>query len=172
VHYSLGELTPKIDASAYIADSAQVIGNVHLAANSSVWFQAVLRGDNDLISVGAGSNVQDGSVLHVDPGCPINIGEDVTIGHKVCLHGCTIGRGSLIGINAVVLNNANIGEFCVIGANSLVTEDMEIPDGSLVLGSPAKIVQTLDQQTRSKLLQGAAHYVDKAKLYRTQLVQQ
>ncbi len=167
--YSLGDKQPKIADSAYVVDSAQLIGNVILKAHSSVWFNAVLRADNDLIEIGEGSNVQDGSVLHVDPGCPLRIAEDVTIGHNVTLHGCHIGRGSLIGINSVVLNNAKIGEYCVIGANSLVTENMDIPNGSLVMGSPAKVVQTLDETTHKQLLQGAKHYVEKASDYRTNL---
>jgi Carbonic anhydrases/acetyltransferases, isoleucine patch superfamily len=146
--YKLGKDKPIVDGDFYVAENAIVLGKVKLCKDSSVWFGATLRGDTELITIGERSNVQDGSVLHTDIGFPLDIGKDVTIGHKVMLHGCTIGDGSLIGINAVVLNGAKIGKGCLIGANALVTEGMEIPDGSLVMGSPGKVKGELnaDQQ--------------------------
>ena len=165
MQYSLGNLTPKIDKSAYIAPGAHVIGNVHLREGSSVWFNAVIRGDMDLITVGEKSNVQDGSVLHTDAGVPLTLGTGVTVGHKVMLHGCTIGDYSLIGINAVVLNGANIGKYCIVGANALITENMDIPDFSLVVGSPGKVIKTLDESVKPKLEASAAHYKDNAQHY-------
>jgi len=163
--YKLGQLIPDVSQAAYIADSAQLIGSVVMHEDSSVWFNAVIRADNAEINIGARSNVQDGSVLHVDEDVPLTIGEDVTIGHKVMLHGCTIGDGSLIGINSVVLNNAVIGKNCIIGANALVTENMHIPDNSMVLGSPAKVVKSIDEKIAKMLISGAIHYVEKAKDY-------
>lgn len=142
----------------YVAHNATVVGDVVLHEQSSVWFNVVIRGDADRITVGPRSNVQDGSVLHADPGFPLTIGADVTIGHKAMVHGCTIGDGSLVGINAVVLNGAKVGKGCLIGANALVTEGMEIPDGSLVLGAPAKIKKTLDEEAQAALKLSAAHY--------------
>ena len=132
--YKLGKDQPIIEGEYYVANNATVLGKVKLCKDSSVWFGAILRGDTELITIGERSNVQDGSVLHTDLGFPLDIGKDVTIGHKVMLHGCTIGDGSLIGINSVVLNGAKIGEGCLIGANTLITEGTEIPDGSLVMG--------------------------------------
>jgi len=169
--YALGERTPQISENTYIAPSASVIGDVVLADEATVWFNAVLRGDNDTITVGPGSNVQDGSILHVDAGAPIVIGERVTIGHKVMLHGCEIGDGSLIGMNAVVLNNAVIGKNCLIGANALVTEGMHIPDGSLVLGSPAKVIKPLSDAAKEMIATGVQSYIDKIVVYRDQLVE-
>jgi len=136
-----------------------------MAENASVWFNCVLRADNEPIMLGENSNVQDGSVLHVDPGYPINIGANVTVGHKVMLHGCTIGDHSLVGMNAVILNGAIIGQHCLIGANALVTENMEIPDGSMVLGSPAKVVKQLDEKSKAMLEMGAQHYVQNSARY-------
>lgn len=153
----------------WVAPNATVIGSVRLGENASVWFNAVLRADNDLIDVGKDTNIQDGSVLHVDPGCPLTIGEGVTVGHKVMLHGCTIGDNCLIGINSVVLNRARIGENCIIGANALVPEGMEIPPYSLVLGSPAKIKKGLNDKHVAMLKMSAAHYVENARRYRAQL---
>jgi len=170
--YSLGE--NKVDIAAedfYVAPSADVIGNVRLENNTSVWFNAVIRGDNELITIGENSNVQDCSVLHSDVGFPLRIGKNVTIGHKVMLHGCTIGDNSLIGINAVVLNGAKIGKNCLIGANSLVTEGKEIPDGSLVMGSPAKVVKALTAQQQVGLARSAEVYVAKFKQFKTELQQ-
>lgn len=155
--------------NSYIAPSAAVIGSVILHEQSSVWFNVVIRGDNDVIEIGARSNIQDGSVLHVDPGYPIHIVQDVTVGHKAMIHGCTIGNGSLIGMNAVVMNGARIGKGCLIGANALVTERMEVPDGGMVLGSPGKVRRMLDADAQAGLLDNAAHYVEKIALYRDHL---
>ena len=156
----------------YIAPNATLIGDVTLQENASVWFNCVLRGDADHIEIGAGSNIQDGSVLHVDPGFPLTVGANVTVGHKAMLHGCTIGDGSLVGINAVVLNGAKVGKGCLIGANALVTEGMEIPDGSLVLGSPGKIKSQLSAEQQQALLRSASHYVLNGKRYNSQLKEQ
>jgi len=152
--------TPKIDESAYIDESAVVIGDVEVGADSSVWPCTVIRGDVNYIRIGERTNVQDGSVLHVDPGCPINIAANCTIGHKVMLHGCSIDENTLIGINAVILNGAKIGKNCIIGANALVTEGTKIPDGSMALGSPAKVVKSLPQEASKLIAEGADHYVD------------
>ena len=146
----------------FIAHNATIIGSVTLEANVSIWYNVVIRADQDEVSIGTGSNIQDGSVLHVDPGQPLHIGKGVTVGHKVMLHGCTIGDHSLIGINAVVLNGANIGKNCLIGANTLVPENMIIPDGSLVLGSPARIKRKLSAEQQAALAMGAEHYVQNA----------
>lgn len=168
--YSLGKSKVDIAGEDYfVAPSADVIGNVKLENNASVWFNAVIRGDNDPITIGENSNVQDCSVLHTDVGFPLTIGKNVTIGHKVMLHGCTIGDNSLIGINAVVLNGAKIGKNCLIGANSLVTEGKEIPNGSLVMGSPAKVVKTLTEEQQAGLLKNAEAYVEKSKQFQAQL---
>jgi carbonic anhydrase/acetyltransferase-like protein (isoleucine patch superfamily) len=156
----------------WVADNAVVIGSVLLENNASVWFNAVLRGDAELITVGENSNVQDGAVLHTDPGCPLVIGRNVTIGHKVMLHGCEIGDNSLIGINAVVLNRAKIGRNCLIGANALITEGKEIPDNSMVLGSPAKVVRQLTEQEVAGLALSARHYVENARRFRDGLTPQ
>ena len=158
--YSLGEQQVKlVGEGQYIAPNAAVIGNVTLHENSSVWFSCVLRGDTERIEIGAGSNIQDGTVMHADPGFPLVVGKNVTVGHNAMLHGCTIGDGSLVGISAVVLNGAKVGKGCLIGANALVTEGMEIPDGSLVLGSPAKIKTQLSEQQRLALMHNADHYL-------------
>ncbi|MEX2468936.1 MAG: gamma carbonic anhydrase family protein, partial [Pseudohongiellaceae bacterium] len=144
-------------------------GLVRLENNASVWFNAVIRGDNELITIGENSNIQDGSVLHTDPGVPLTIGKNVTVGHKVMLHGCSIGDNSLIGINSVVLNGARIGRNCLIGANSLVTENKEIPDGSLVMGSPAKVVKTLSEEQQAALVRSAEVYVANFKRFKAEL---
>ena len=158
--YSLAEKAPKLDSNGnFIAPNASVMGDVELLADASVWFGVVIRGDAEKIVVGAGSNIQDASVLHADPGYPLLIGNNVTVGHKAMLHGCIIGDDSLIGINAVVLNGAKIGKHCLIGANTLVTENTEIPDGSMVLGSPGKIVRQLSEEQRQALTLSAQHYV-------------
>ncbi len=167
--YQIGDDAPELDPSAWVADSAQVIGRVRMAAGSSVWYGAVLRGDNDCITLGARSNIQDGSVLHTDPGFPLTLGDDVTVGHQVMLHGCTIGDGALIGIQAVVLNGAKIGKNCLVGAGSVVTEGKEFPDNSLILGSPAKAVRQLSPEQSSRMRLAALHYVDNAQRHRTQL---
>lgn len=161
--YSLATRHPICDESVFLAPGCHVIGSVTLEKNSSVWFNAVLRGDCDQITVGEGSNIQDGSVLHTDENVPLLIGKGVTVGHKVMLHGCEIGDFSLVGINSVVLNGAKVGSHCLIGANSLVTENMHIPAGSVVMGSPAKVVKSLTEQ-QQRLLEGSAkHYVEKAR---------
>ena len=165
----LGDLHPLIDATAWIADGACVIGRVELAAHASVWFNAVLRGDNEPIRIGEASNVQEGAVLHTDPGQPLTIGREVTVGHQAMLHGCTIGDGSLIGIQAVVLNGARIGRDCLIGAGALVTEGKEIPDRSVVMGAPAKVVRELTDADVERLRAGAQVYVQRARLFREQL---
>jgi carbonic anhydrase/acetyltransferase-like protein (isoleucine patch superfamily) len=165
--YDLGSVSPVVpETGAYwVAENAAVLGNVHLGTDASVWFNAVLRGDNDPITVGARSNVQDGSVLHTDPGCPLTIGEDVTVGHMCMLHGCTIGDNSLIGIGSIVLNNVKIGRNCLIGANSLIPERKEIPDGSLVMGSPGKVIRELTPEEIEMLTASAGHYVDNWKRF-------
>ncbi len=168
--YSLGDRVPEFRGENYfIADNATVIGSVVLEHNASIWFNAVLRGDNDLITIGENSNIQDGSVLHTDGGIQLTVGKNVTVGHKVMLHGCTIGDGSLIGINAVVLNGAKIGKGCLIGANSLIPEGKEIPDGSLVMGSPGKVVRELDENQQKGLEMSALHYVENFKRYQAEL---
>ncbi len=149
----------------FIADNATVIGSVLLEDRSNVWFNAVIRGDNDLITIGPESNVQDGSVLHTDAGVKLTLGRGVTVGHKAMLHGCEIGDYSLIGINAVVLNGAKIGKHCLIGANTMIPEGMVVPDGSLVVGSPGKIKRELDDNQRKMLELSAAHYVQNAARY-------
>jgi carbonic anhydrase/acetyltransferase-like protein (isoleucine patch superfamily) len=160
--YSLDGISPEIGADVWIAPGAHVIGRVTLGDRAGIWFGAVLRGDNEAIMVGAGTNIQENSVLHTDWGFPLTIGADCTIGHKAMLHGCTIGDGTLIGMSATVLNGARIGRGCLIGAGALVTEGKEIPDGALVVGSPARVVRMLDEAARSKLLQSAANYRDTA----------
>jgi carbonic anhydrase/acetyltransferase-like protein (isoleucine patch superfamily) len=167
--YELDGVGPNIAPSAWVADSAEVIGKVTLAVDASVWFGTVIRGDTDAITVGARTNVQDGSVLHADFGKPLVIGDDVTIGHKVMLHGCAIGDGSLIGIGAVVLNGAKIGRGCIVGAGALVTEGKEFPDGSMILGSPAKVVRELSAEQQSALRMSAAHYVENARRFKNGL---
>ncbi|MFM2036569.1 MAG: 2,3,4,5-tetrahydropyridine-2,6-dicarboxylate N-acetyltransferase [Pseudomonadota bacterium] len=168
-HYSLDGNSPKIDPSAWVADNAQVVGNVTLGAQSSVWFGAVIRGDSAAIEVGEGSNIQDGSVLHVDTGKPLVIGKHVTVGHMVMLHGCTVGDDSLIGIGAVVLNGARIGKNCLVGAGSLVTEGKEFPDGSMIMGTPAKVVRQLTPEQIDGLHASALHYIDNAQRYQSGL---
>ena len=167
--YSLGDDHVQTAEGVFVAPGAHVIGKVVMQQNRSVWFNAVVRGDCDVITIGENSNVQDGSVLHTDVGVPLTIGKGVTVGHKVMLHGCEVGDYSLIGINSVVLNGAKIGKYCVIGANSLITENMQIPDGSLVMGSPAKIIKSIPEQQQKMLEQSAQHYVDNAKRFLTQL---
>jgi carbonic anhydrase/acetyltransferase-like protein (isoleucine patch superfamily) len=164
--YRLGDLIPEIDPEAWVADSAELIGRVELAAGTSVWFNATIRADNDRVRVGARSNVQDGTVIHTDDGIPVIIGEGVTVGHQVMLHGCTIGDGSLIGIQSVVLNGARIGRECLIGAGALITEGKDIPDRSLVMGSPGKVVRLLTDEEVERIRRGNAHYVEKARQYR------
>ncbi|MFW8590865.1 gamma carbonic anhydrase family protein [Glaciecola sp. 2405UD65-10] len=170
--YQLGKDKVSVGENVYIAPGAQVIGKVSLQDNASVWFNAVLRGDTDTIEIGEGSNIQDGSIVHTDYGFPLKVGKGVTVGHKVMLHGCTIGDYSLVGINAVILNGAKIGKHCVIGANALVTEKMEIPDNSVVMGSPAKIVKQVSPEQALMLEKSAEHYQQNAKRYAQDLQEQ
>lgn len=167
--YQLDDQIPQVHETAWIADSAQVIGQVRLDRDASVWFGAVLRGDTELLHLGAGSNIQDASVLHADAGFPVLIGERVTVGHKVMLHGCTVGDGSLIGIGAIVLNGARIGRNCLVGAGALVTEGKEFPDGSMILGSPARVVRQLSAEQIVQMQHGADHYVENARHFRAGL---
>jgi carbonic anhydrase/acetyltransferase-like protein (isoleucine patch superfamily) len=168
--YSLGDKRVVLEGDGhFIAPNAAVIGDVTLHPRSSVWFSCVLRGDADRIEVGEGSNIQDGAVIHADPGHPAVIGANVTVGHNAMVHGCSIGDGTLVGINAVVLNGAKVGRCCLIGANALVTEGMEIPDGSLVLGSPAKVRKTLSPEMQEALALNADHYMTNAVRYTDEL---
>lgn len=164
--YALHDTVPLVHETAWVAENATVIGNVCLEADASVWYGAVIRGDNEPIVIGQGSNVQDGSVLHTDHGFPLTLGQGVTVGHQVTLHGCTIGDGSLIGIQAVVLNGARIGRNCLVGAGSLVTEGKEFPDNSLIMGSPAKVVRELTAEQAQRLKQSAVNYVANAARHR------
>lgn len=163
--YRLGDARVEAHPESWIAPGASVIGKVRLDKGASVWFGAVLRGDNELIHIGENSNVQDGSVMHTDMGFPLTLGTGVTVGHNAMMHGCTVGDYSLIGINAVILNGAKIGKHCIIGANSLIPEGKEIPDGSLVMGSPGKVVRELSEQQMKMLEASAAHYVHNAQRY-------
>ncbi len=167
--YALGDRVPQVHDSCFVAQSAQVIGSVVLEEDVSIWFGAVLRGDNDPLVIGAQSNIQDGTVMHTDEGVPLRLGRGVTVGHQCMLHGCEIGDYSLIGIGAVVLNRAKIGKHCLIGAGTLITEDKVIPDRSLVLGSPGRIIRTLTDEQALILEASAAHYVQNAKRYRSDL---
>ena len=168
--YKLGEHEIEITGEDfYVAESASVIGKVRLANDTSIWFGAVLRGDNESITVGENTNVQECAVIHTDPGFPCILGSNVTIGHQAMLHGCQVGDNSLIGINAVVLNGAKIGRNCLIGANALVTENQEIPDGSLVIGSPAKPIKQLTTAQILKLKESAEHYVARFKRFKRDL---
>ena len=167
--YQLGEHAPEIDASSFVADSATLVGKVSLHANTSVWFGATLRGDNERITIGENSNVQEGTVMHTDMGYPLTVGKNVTIGHQAMLHGCTIGDGALIGIQAVILNGAKIGAGCLVGAGALVTEDKEFPENSLIIGSPAKAVRPLNADDTARLLASADSYVQRGQLFKTQL---
>jgi carbonic anhydrase/acetyltransferase-like protein (isoleucine patch superfamily) len=167
--YQLGEHAPEIDASSFVADSANVVGKVSLHANTTVWFGATLRGDNERITIGENSNVQEGTVMHTDMGYPLTVGKNVTIGHQAMLHGCTIGDGALIGIQAVILNGAKIGKGCLVGAGALVTEGKEFPDDSLIIGSPAKAVRTLTDEDAARLLVIADGYAQRGQLFKTQL---
>ena len=169
--YNLGSVTPLLpeDGEYWIAPNAAVMGRVILHKNASVWFGATLRGDNDPITVGENSNVQDGSVLHTDTGSPLTIGRNVTVGHMVMLHGCTIGDNSLVGIGSIILNGARIGKNCLIGANCLITEGKEIPDNSLVMGAPGKVVREVSGEQAMVLAGSAQHYVENWKRYRREL---
>ena len=163
--YQLDEHRPEVPASAWVADSAEVIGRVSLGEHVSIWFNAVLRGDSEHLSIGSGCNVQDGSVLHADHGFPLRLDAGVTVGHQVMLHGCTVGENSLIGIGAVVLNGARIGRNCIVGAGALVTEGKDFPDGSLIVGSPAKVVRELTNEQIEGLRASARHYIANGQRY-------
>jgi carbonic anhydrase/acetyltransferase-like protein (isoleucine patch superfamily) len=167
--YQLGQHRPKIDSTAYITDSATLIGKVTIGKNASVWFGATLRGDNEMITIGDGSNVQESAVMHTDPGFPLTVGQNVTIGHQAMLHGCTIGDGSLIGIAAIVLNNATIGKNCRVGAGALVLEGKSFPDNSLIVGSPARVARSLSEEEIAGLQKAAAVYVARGQEFTTQL---
>ncbi|MBJ7484161.1 gamma carbonic anhydrase family protein [Brevundimonas sp.] len=169
--YALGDKKPQVPPAGeyWIAPNAVVLGDVILESGVSIWFNAVLRGDTDTLSVGENSNIQDGSILHADEGVPLLIGRDVTVGHKAMLHGCTVGDNSLIGIGAVVLNGAVIGKNCLIGANSLIPEGKVIPDGSLVMGQPGKVVRELTEAQIAGITMSAAHYVQNWKLFAANL---
>ncbi|PTX46367.1 carbonic anhydrase/acetyltransferase-like protein (isoleucine patch superfamily) [Gemmobacter caeni] len=164
--YELDGVAPQIAPDAWVAPDANLIGKVVLEARASVWFGVTMRGDNEEIRVGAGSNVQENCVLHTDMGYPLVIGANCTIGHKAMLHGCIIGDGSLIGMGATVLNGAKIGKGCLIGAGALITEGKEIPDGSLVMGAPGKVVRVLDEAARARLLKSAEGYRANAARFR------
>jgi len=168
--YALDGVAPRIDKDTWIAPGAHVIGRVVLAPGASVWFGVTLRGDNEEIVIGAGSNVQENCVFHTDMGYPLSVGRDCTIGHKAMLHGCTIGDGSLVGMGATILNGAVIGKGCLIGAGALIPEGREIPDGSLVMGMPGKVVRTLDAEAQARLLKSAEHYRDRMRRFRAGLV--
>jgi carbonic anhydrase/acetyltransferase-like protein (isoleucine patch superfamily) len=163
--YNLGERRPQVHPSCFVAACAQVIGSCVLEEDASVWFNVVLRGDNDLITVGAQSNVQDATVIHTDDKLPMRIGRGVTIGHRVVLHGCEIGDYSLIGIGAIVLNRAKIGRHCLIGAGALITENKQIPDGSLVIGAPGRVIRQLNDGEKRSLEDSATHYVENGRRY-------
>ena len=167
--FELDGNAPRLDEGAWVAESAEVIGRVELNRNTSVWPKVVIRGDNDLIQIGEGSNVQDASILHTDPGYPLIIGKNVTVGHQVMLHGCHIGDGSLIGIGAVILNGAKIGKNCLVGAGALVTEGKEFPDGSMILGSPAKTLKALTPEQIAGIEDIAGRYVKNAQRYQQTL---
>jgi len=159
--YSIGERAPQIDGNAFVADEATLIGDVRLAAGASVWPGATLRGDNEPITIGAGSNIQEGAVLHADPGFPLTLHEHVSVGHQAMLHGCTVQEGSLVGIQAVILNGAVIGRNCLVGAGALVTEGKVFPDNSLIIGTPARVVRELTPEVIADLRRNAADYAEK-----------
>jgi carbonic anhydrase/acetyltransferase-like protein (isoleucine patch superfamily) len=170
MRYALGDDRVETDGDdVWIAPTAVVIGKVKLAKKTSIWWHAVLRGDNEPIIIGEGTNIQDSTVIHTDPGFPVAIGERVTVGHMAMIHGCSIGDGALIGINAVVLNGAKVGKNCLIGAKALVTEGMEIPDNSLAVGAPAKVIREVTPENIERMQHGADVYIDRARLYREQL---
>jgi carbonic anhydrase/acetyltransferase-like protein (isoleucine patch superfamily) len=166
---ALGDRRPAIDPTAYVADGAQLIGDVRLGPRSSVWFNAVLRGDTEPIAIGAGSNVQDGAVVHADPGFPCLVGEGVVAGHGAILHGCQIGDNCLIGMGAIILNGARIGSGSIVGAGALVPEGKEFPPNVLILGVPARVVREATEQDREQIAAGARHYQERARIYRAQL---
>jgi carbonic anhydrase/acetyltransferase-like protein (isoleucine patch superfamily) len=167
--YQMGDFAPEIDSSAYITDSANVIGKVRIEANASIWFNVTIRGDNEPITIGENSNLQESCVLHTDPGYPLTIDRNVTVGHQAMLHGCTIGEGSLIGIQAVILNGARIGRNCLVGAGALVTEGKEFPDNSLIIGTPARVVRTLNEEDIVRMRGSTNNYVKRAQFFKQNL---
>lgn len=167
--YQYGEAAPALEEGVYVAETADVIGRVTLRRDASVWYQAVLRGDTDHLEVGEGSNIQDGAVLHADPGYPLRVGQGVTVGHQAMLHGCTIGGGSLVGIQAVILNGARIGRNCLVAAGAVVKENAEFPDNVLIVGAPARVVRTLSEEQIAGLARNAAGYVERGRLHAGQL---
>ncbi|HEY1609554.1 MAG TPA: gamma carbonic anhydrase family protein [Paraburkholderia sp.] len=168
--YKLGDAAPTIHESVFVADNATILGKVTIAADASVWFGATLRGDNEPITVGSRTNIQEGAVLHADPGFPLTLEDNVTVGHQAMLHGCTVKEGSLIGIQAVVLNGAVIGRNCLVGAGAVVTEGKVFPDHSLILGAPAKVVRELTEADVAKLLRIADGYAERRNYFKAQLV--
>lgn len=167
--YQLNDSVPEVDPTCYVTESANVVGNVTLHADANVWFGVTIRGDNEKIIIGRGSNVQENSVLHADPGLPLTIGENVSIGHMAMVHGCTIGDGSLVGIQSVILNGARIGKNCLVGAGALVTEGKEFPDNSLIIGTPAKAVRTLEPSEIERLRDIASNYVARSQYFKKNL---
>jgi carbonic anhydrase/acetyltransferase-like protein (isoleucine patch superfamily) len=170
--YSLDGVAPELppEGRYFVAPDANLIGRVRLREDANIWFGATLRGDNEWIDVGERTNIQDHSVLHTDMGSPLTIGPDVTVGHGVILHGCTIGEGSLIGMGATIMNNAKIGRFCIVGANALISENKDFPDYSLIVGAPAKVVRQIDPSSTERLLASARHYVENGRRYASGLV--
>ena len=164
--YDFEKNVPNVHPDAWVASNATLIGKVKLEKNSSIWFNAVLRGDIELITIGENSNIQDGSVLHTDPGYKLNVGKGVTVGHKVMLHGCQIADDTLIGIGSIILNNAKIGKNCIVGANSLITENKIIPDNSLVVGSPGRVLRKVTEEEIQAIHENAKHYVEGSKKYK------
>lgn len=167
--FSLGERRIECKGDYYIAETAVVIGSVVMHDNASIWWNCVVRADNDVVTLGENSQIQDGCVLHVDPGHPLTLGRNVSVGHMAMLHGCSIGDGTLVGIKSVILNDAKIGKHCLIGANTLIAEGKEIPDGSLVMGSPGRVVRQLTPEEIERIGKIADHYVQRFKLYRREL---
>lgn len=167
--YRYDGVAPEVHESCFVAETADVMGRVALHEGASVWYQAVLRGDNELIEIGEGSNVQECAVLHTDPGYPLTVGKGVTIGHQAMLHGCTVGDGALIGIQAVVLNGAKIGRNCLVGAGAVVTEGKEFPDNSLILGAPARVMKTLTDEALAGMRKNAEKYVERGRHHRDTL---
>ena len=163
--YALEDRKPVIRGQYFVAPGCHIVGSVDIGSNVNIWFNTVIRADNDWVILGENSNIQDGCVLHTDPGKPITIGSNVTVGHKVMLHGCSIGDQSLIGMNSVILNGARIGRNCLIGANTLIPENAEIPEGSLVMGSPGRVVRPLSDEQKKLVALGAAYYVDNAQQF-------
>lgn len=163
--YHLGDKVPQLAPTVWVAPNATIVGDVHLAENVSIWWNAVLRGDNDPIIIGENTNIQDGSVLHTDEGIPLTLGRDITVGHKVMMHGCTVGDGALIGMGSILLNGAVIGKHCLIGAGTLIPEGKVIPERSLVVGSPGRVIRELSDEQVARMVASAQHYVRNARRY-------